>query len=144
MAGVTSPLNFPYPTGTDRVADGDNAIQALAEAVDDHLSIHAATGTVTLAGTVTGSAAAYRRPGGTVILLCDFWAPAGGLAADGDLGTIAGAAYRPVVQLHGVLYNLNNGAAWLVRVGVSGLIETVNAMSANHRLIGQIILPGPG
>jgi len=35
MGGTTSPYGFPYPTGTDRVMDGDNAIQALAEAVDD-------------------------------------------------------------------------------------------------------------
>jgi len=36
MGGTTTPLAFPYPTGTDRVADGDNAIQALAEKVDDY------------------------------------------------------------------------------------------------------------
>jgi hypothetical protein len=30
MAGTTPKYGFPYPTGTDRVADGDNAIQALA------------------------------------------------------------------------------------------------------------------
>lgn len=28
---------FPYPVGTDRVMDGDNAIQALAQAVNDKL-----------------------------------------------------------------------------------------------------------
>lgn len=33
MAGVT-PHGLPYPTGTDLVRDGDNAIQALAEALD--------------------------------------------------------------------------------------------------------------
>lgn len=30
----TSAKGYPYPTGTDRVMDGDNAIQALAEKVD--------------------------------------------------------------------------------------------------------------
>lgn len=30
---------YPYPEGTDRVADGDNAIKALAEAVDLRLGI---------------------------------------------------------------------------------------------------------
>jgi hypothetical protein len=34
MAGTTARLALPYPTGTDRVADGDNAIQALAEGLD--------------------------------------------------------------------------------------------------------------
>lgn len=33
MAGTTT-NGLPYPTGTDRVMDGDNAIQALAEEVD--------------------------------------------------------------------------------------------------------------
>lgn len=34
MANTTH--GFPYPIGTDRVMDGDNAIQALAEKVDTH------------------------------------------------------------------------------------------------------------
>lgn len=34
MAGTTTNLKIPYPTGTDRVADGDNAMQSLAERVD--------------------------------------------------------------------------------------------------------------
>lgn len=33
MAGSTT-HGLPYPTGTDRVMDGDNAMQSLAEAVD--------------------------------------------------------------------------------------------------------------
>jgi hypothetical protein len=36
MGGVTA-RGFPYPTGTDRVADGDNAIQALAASIDAYL-----------------------------------------------------------------------------------------------------------
>lgn len=34
MAGQTTSLKIPYPTGTDRVADGDNAMQALAERIE--------------------------------------------------------------------------------------------------------------
>jgi hypothetical protein len=34
MPGSTPKYEFPYPTGTDRVMDGDNAMQALAEAVE--------------------------------------------------------------------------------------------------------------
>lgn len=34
MGGTTTaPWSIPYPTGTDRVADGDNAIQAVADRV---------------------------------------------------------------------------------------------------------------
>lgn len=31
---ATTPKGYPYPVGTDRVMDGDDAIKALAEAVD--------------------------------------------------------------------------------------------------------------
>jgi hypothetical protein len=34
MAGTTPKYALPYPTGTDRVMDGDNAMQALAEAIE--------------------------------------------------------------------------------------------------------------
>lgn len=34
MSATTPTWLIPYPTGTDRVADGDNAMQALAERVD--------------------------------------------------------------------------------------------------------------
>lgn len=34
MGGTTTTLKLPYPTGTDRVMDGDNAMQALAERVE--------------------------------------------------------------------------------------------------------------
>lgn len=37
MAGSTPKLVLPYPTGTDRVADGDNAMQALAERLEARL-----------------------------------------------------------------------------------------------------------
>ena len=42
--GSTTPHGLPYPVGTDRIMDGDNAIQALAEAVDTALWSGAAPG----------------------------------------------------------------------------------------------------
>ena len=38
MAGTTTDYALPYPTGSDLVRNGDNAIQSLAEAVADLLS----------------------------------------------------------------------------------------------------------
>jgi len=35
MPSTTPVYKFPYPVGTDRVTDGDNAIQALAERVEN-------------------------------------------------------------------------------------------------------------
>lgn len=37
MAGVTPTYGWPYPTGTDKVVDGDNAIEALARAIETRL-----------------------------------------------------------------------------------------------------------
>jgi hypothetical protein len=38
MGGTTPAHGLPYPTGGDRVAEGDNAIQALAVKVDSELT----------------------------------------------------------------------------------------------------------
>jgi hypothetical protein len=38
MSGTT-PHGLPFPTGTDKVRDGDNAIEALARAVDTYVPI---------------------------------------------------------------------------------------------------------
>ena len=37
MGGTTSFYKFPYPSGTDRLMDGDNAMQSLAETVESVL-----------------------------------------------------------------------------------------------------------
>jgi hypothetical protein len=51
MPGSTPTYGFPYPTGTDRVQDGDNAIAALAQAVEDEID----------AGAVPGGELAYAQ-----------------------------------------------------------------------------------
>jgi hypothetical protein len=38
MAGTTAGHGLPYPTGADRVADGDDSIKALAEKTDTELA----------------------------------------------------------------------------------------------------------
>jgi hypothetical protein len=43
---ANTPRGYPYPVGTDRVMDGDDAIHNLATAVDTRLGV-SATGTVT-------------------------------------------------------------------------------------------------
>src|SRR5262245_7444184 len=52
MGSTTPVLALPYPVGTDRVMDGDNAIQALAEAVEAKLGFKAGafTGTTDATG----------------------------------------------------------------------------------------------
>ena len=60
---ANTPKGYPYPVGSDRVADGDNAIQSLAEAVDTNLG-RAAQGRVTMPNVPTG--------GGTVSAAVSF------------------------------------------------------------------------
>lgn len=49
--GGTTPNQLPFPTGTDRVMDGDNAIEALARAV----KVWGTTATLNLATTPTAN-----------------------------------------------------------------------------------------
>lgn len=44
---ATTPKGYPYPLGTDRVMDGDDAIHALATAVDTRLGVATAGNVVT-------------------------------------------------------------------------------------------------
>ena len=49
---ANTPKGIPYPIGTDRVMDGDNAMQAIAEKVDALLP-------VTVRGSLTTDASGY-------------------------------------------------------------------------------------
>jgi hypothetical protein len=55
--GSQTPHGYPYPVGTDRVMDGDNAIQALAEAVDAHLRRGVASGSISMPITAVNTTA---------------------------------------------------------------------------------------
>lgn len=59
--GSQTARGFPYPVGTDRVMDGDNAIRALAEKVDTD------TGRPTAAGAVSVATAAVNVPVTTLV-----------------------------------------------------------------------------
>lgn len=60
MGGVTGDKGYPYPTGSDRLMDGDNAIQALAQKVDN--SIQAGTVAITtVADTPVSVAVTFAR-----------------------------------------------------------------------------------
>lgn len=52
---ATTSGGLPYPTGTDKVVDGDNAIQALAEAVEARFARVTARGTVDAQSVPSGS-----------------------------------------------------------------------------------------
>jgi hypothetical protein len=53
--GSTTARGYPYPTGSDRVMDGDNAIEALARAVNDKVGGPMVSGEVTFAILANGA-----------------------------------------------------------------------------------------
>lgn len=57
---------YPYPVGTDRVMDGDDAIKNLAQKVDDNLKAGIASGVATAAmnGTTDGTPLGVTLPAG--------------------------------------------------------------------------------
>lgn len=105
MAGVT-PIGLPFPTGSDLVRDGDNAMQALAEAVDALLQ--GAGGRVERSATGDST---FTNAGADTIL---------------GSGVVPLPAGRYIVRGEAVLYS--SGAAPGYAVGVVG----ANAVRMRH------------
>lgn len=87
--GGTTTNGLPYPVGTDRVMDGDNAIQALAEAIDLKTLFSGDSGTLTpaAAGFTTAAGASgltgsVRKRNGIVAVDLIFTAVSGWAAGD--------------------------------------------------------------
>ncbi len=89
MTGQTPTYALPYPSGSDRVRDGDNAIQALAERVE----------TVLLPSLV---------PAGVVVPFAGGIAPNGWLLADGR--TVDRTAYAALFGVIGTTYGAGDGS----------------------------------
>lgn len=89
MGGTTPNLALPYPTGTDRLMDGDDAIAALANALDTYI---------------------YRAcPIGAILMWPTASAPASGwLICNGS--TFSNATYPALATLLGDLYGVHSGA----------------------------------
>lgn len=61
---ANTPLGFPYPLGTDRLADGDDAIKNLATAVDTKLGVAASGSGVLSNVSTTATTLAVTFPAG--------------------------------------------------------------------------------
>lgn len=133
---ANTPLtNLPYPIGTDKVINGDNAIKALADALDGNATMGTAAA-VTLGALVTGGGTCYRKPG-FVIASVDFTIGAGGVAASFIVAGVP-ANYRPPGTFHFQLgTTVNPSVQHMFRVTAAGGIETVNALAAGLRIIGS-------
>lgn len=136
-------MGLPYPTGTDKVVDGDNAIRALAEAVDALLND---TGWINLPAASNGFVAdtgggtpQYRKIGSVVYLRGQYLRSTA--PATATVATTLPTGFRPTttVNLHTQAFN-NGDVAVLVTVNVSGTISitcgTARASSPGYTLTG--------
>jgi len=84
--GATTPIYaFPYPVGTDRVMDGDNAIEALARRMETVMAAPWTAWVPVLTGwTASSMLARYKRDGATVVgmLTCVVGGVTGVMAVD--------------------------------------------------------------
>jgi hypothetical protein len=86
MSGLTVPANYPYPTGTDFVRDGDNAIQALAEAAQNAqlTGVRPSDGAAAASTWASLVSASGQMPAGKYLVIANcLWFPA---VADGTAG----------------------------------------------------------
>jgi hypothetical protein len=70
---------FPYPVGTDPVRDGDNAIKALAEAIESHFQTKRINGAVDALGAIGANFVSPTGAAPRAVLIGkwgdDSWAP---------------------------------------------------------------------
>ena len=141
MGGTTSPLTFPYPTGTDRVADGDNAIQALAERLNTYLNTIGAT--VPLDSNIGALDSNYvYKTGGMATLH---------LGLQNNIGWNAiwavafiPAGYRPIRNTAMVMSNPDTGAPnQLCIVRPDGQVMPVASWAIHTKVVGTLVYPVP-
>lgn len=130
MGSTTPVFAFPYPVGTDRVMDGDNAIQALAEKIENvkaTKTVLAASGGASVQD--ADGCNLYRLPGEGILRL--FMFNSGALAANTILTTISPAALRPVIRLFGLgIVITPTPAAFGLDIDVTGTVKNTNAIAA--------------
>lgn len=118
MPSQTSGKNLPYPLGTDRLMDGDDAIRKLAQSVDNMVQAATVTVPVTAANTPASVTwtfpVAYSAP--PVVLAC----PAGGTAIVGR-GTVVAPAQAITNTSVAITAQTSTGTGavpvWVIAVG---------------------------
>lgn len=144
MASTSTPWSIPYPVGTDRVMDGDNAMQAIADRLhlllNQNITKAAVSTATTPIGTWTaGGSMVYFRAGWTQLFIDTVKASWG--AAEGVLTIPSG--YRPTLfNVYGAVIVRDTGAITGVYASVDGALRTLVAGSGGG-LIGYLIWPQP-
>jgi hypothetical protein len=140
--GDTTAHGLPYPVGTDRVMDGDNAMQALAEAVDTALMQDTggitpqAAGFTLLTGFTNLSGVVRRRHG---IVAASFGFATTNPLPAGDVGNV-NAVNLPAGWVPLVRAGLTTGATgpgvfvFADPSGKLGIAATASAVSAGQTI----------
>ena len=141
MPSSTPKFAIPYPVGTDLLADGDNAMQALAERVEALLSPQ--TGAVVYGTNVVTAydGSAVYKSGGVIVLRFGLTTTVG-VASGGTLLTTP-VGFRPIAQTRCVGWNVTAGL-WAVGsyVGFSwmptGVLYCEGATTNGQGFVGAI------
>jgi len=138
MGGTTPKALLPYPTGTDRVADGDNAIQALATALDS--TAYATSAPVTAGpNVVAGAGGAFRR-GLMVVLALEGWTTSAALVPAATLCTLP-VGFRPTSPFRFLFINGNNSTFGFGVVNPTGAVLTATAIASGAAIYGEAVFP---
>ena len=138
MAGATT-NGIPYPTGSDRVMDGDNAMQAMAEKIDP--SVAATSGVGSFGPGCSGKLNVFRR--GRVCHFNFEVTSANGTAAGFSLGTLP-VGFRPVEQWFFQCLIVSSSANLSVELSTAGgFVPNVTGLAAGGRIIGSVTFPLP-
>lgn len=136
MGSVTPKFGYPYPVGTDRVMDGDDAIAALATAIENHTA-GADAACVAGASIVLNVGRVYRR-GPLGLLVFNALANAN-VAANATFLTIP-AGYRPLAQWRGAAFHAGGSVA-LVVASLDGTVTCNLALNNAQSVHGSLVYP---
>lgn len=138
MPGTTPNMALPYPIGTDKVRDGDNAIKALAESLDGLLGVVTATPGVG----ITASTARLELRAKTAHLNFDLTAT---LAQGGGATMISWpAALSPIGGARWITaYNVTLNTVILLSAdaATNGLRTATGTLASGHRVVGSASWP---
>lgn len=140
MPSQTPGLKIPYPLGTDRVMDGDNAMQAIAERVDLVMGA-GATGSVSAAPNYVGTGTANKR-GGMVSLTINITSNIASTNGT-QLGTVP-AGFRPALDFYGCFVDSGTGQPWTLLVAAaSGVIQEIRGRPIGSGSLGTVVYALP-
>lgn len=142
MSGVTVPLGFPYPTDGDLVQEVDEAIQSLAEAVDDMLVGSAAgwQNAALGAGVAAIATGTWGVPGSRLLaggLVVGRGLVSGPAIAVGALVCTLAVGHRPLTSVRKATQIASSGGgvqAGIVTVAPDGTVRIESTATAGNNL----------